>query len=340
MLRILPSLVLLALLSGCETLGYYGQAARGQWELLQAREPIDQALGREDLDPELRSKLELVQSARRFATEQLQLPDNGSYRSYAPLPRDAVVYNVVAAPEFSLEPKSWCFWVVGCLSYRGYFAEADAQALATTLQAEGYDTLVGKVPAYSTLGWFADPVPGPVLAWPDEEIVRLLFHELAHQQLYIPDQTRYNENYANAVGRLGLRAWRQAQGLPAREDAPLSAEVSALLPPYLQELEALYARPLPELDKRWQKQAVFARLAAAAAPIRAQSAGWDRWFSQLSNARLAAFADYNAAWPAFAALHQQCQEDWACFHARSADIGENPESRKPLLQNASEEEGL
>ena len=191
------------LLGGC----YYMQAVNGQLELMRKREPIPEVLANSTLPDDVRDKLELVMEARQFSVEALGLPDNGSYRSYADLERDFVVWNVFAAPEFSLEPETWCFPVVGCVAYRGYFSEDDARRLAEKLAASGYDVYVGGVPAYSTLGRFDDPVLNTMMRWSDVDLISTVFHELAHQRLFVKGDTAFNESFATAVAEAGLERW-------------------------------------------------------------------------------------------------------------------------------------
>ncbi|MGB0515187.1 MAG: aminopeptidase, partial [Wenzhouxiangellaceae bacterium] len=198
---LLSWLVVAALLSGCVTLGWYAQAARGQFELLSKREHIESRIAAPDTPSEERRKLAWVLEARRFAHGHLALPDNGSYSRYVALDRDAVLWNVIATPEFSLEPKTWCYPWVGCLAYRGWFRLRRAEHEAERLRDKGLDVRVAPVAAYSTLGRFEDPVTSPMLAWNDAALAGLIFHELAHQRLFVPGDTAFNEAYASVVQR-------------------------------------------------------------------------------------------------------------------------------------------
>lgn len=186
-------------LAGCSSLGYYSSLAQGQRALLQAREPIAAVVSDEQRDPLLRQRLKRVQDARAWAVRQLKLPDNRSYTTYSDLGRPYVVWNVFATPELSLEPLQNCFLLVGCLAYRGYHQQDAAEHRAEDLRKQGYDVHVGGVPAYSTLNWFADPVLNTMMRWSDEVLVGMIFHELAHQLLYIRDDTAFNESYAEFV---------------------------------------------------------------------------------------------------------------------------------------------
>ena len=203
---LLPLLcALLPILAGCESVHYYGQAVAGHLSLLSRRVPVERGINDPDTDPRLRDSLQMAQEARRFATEVLLLPENASYTAYAPLERDAVTYNVVATPEFSLRPRQWCFLVVGCVNYRGYFSLQDAQDKARALQEAGDDVVITRAAAYSTLGWFNDPIPGPVLRWEPDRMVGLIFHELAHQKLYVADDNfKVDPRIINTSPRIGV----------------------------------------------------------------------------------------------------------------------------------------
>ncbi len=207
-LKLCVLLALCAPVSGC----YYLQAAAGQWQVMQKREPITDVIGSEDTPEELKNRLRLVQAARQFSVDELLLPDNDSYRSYADIERDFVVWNVFAAPEFSLQAKRWCFPVAGCVSYRGYFSRDAAQKAARRLQEDGFDVFVGGVSAYSTLGNFSDPVLSSMMRWDDIRLVGVLFHELAHQVLYVKGDTGFNESFATAVEEQGIERWLRSRG--------------------------------------------------------------------------------------------------------------------------------
>jgi predicted aminopeptidase len=212
-------LLLLLLVAGCDTLSYYSQAIGGQVEILHAARPIDDWLADPNTPTPLRSRLELARRIRRFASAELALPENRSYTSYAELGRPYVVWNVFAAPEFSVEPKKECFPFTGCVSYRGFFSEEDARKHARALTAQGYDVHVGGVVAYSTLGWFDDPLLSTFIREPDAQLARLIFHELAHQVVYARDDTAFNESFAVAVEEEGVKRWLDAEGRGAELEA-------------------------------------------------------------------------------------------------------------------------
>lgn len=336
---LIPGVVLtgLALLQfgGC----YYMQAVGGQLELMRKREPIVAVLEDPTLPAGLRAKLELVLEARRFATRELELPDNDSYRSYADLERDFVVWNVFATPEFAFEAKTWCFPVVGCVAYRGYFAEASARGLAERLRAEGFDVYVGGVPAYSTLGRFEDPVLNTMIRWPDVNLVGTLFHELAHQRVFIRNDTGFNESFASAVAEIGLERWSRQYpdtidlGEYRRRES-LRAGMMALAAEARRDLEILYASAVDPVIQRRRKQARLDRLAAEARDL-ANSRGFAEsgWLTPpLNNARLLSVMLYRDYVPAFLQLFENCGERFVCFYAQAEKIGDmEPDARAAAL---------
>ncbi|MGV8898923.1 MAG: aminopeptidase [Burkholderiaceae bacterium] len=302
------------LLCGCAQLGYLVQAAHGQSSLLSAARPIDDWLADPQAAPSLKSKLATAQTIRAFAVRELALPDNTSYTTYAALRQPFVLWNVVAAPVLSLKPKQWCFPVAGCVTYRGYYQQQQAQAAALELRADGYDVQVAGVPAYSTLGWFKDPVISTFIHYPDAELARLIFHELAHQVAYAPGDSAFNESFATTVEQAGLQRWLDAYGdVQMREKYAVYAarkrDFLALLLRHRQALEANYASPVPDAEKLQRKAEIFENLQHEYQTLR-QSwggyAGYDRWFAEpLSNAHLAALATYHDLVPAFRALLQK-----------------------------------
>lgn len=218
--RFLPGLMVV-LLSGCSSVSYYSQLASGQWQLLRAREPVAEVIADPARPPVLREHLAQSQRARTFASEQLHLPDNQSYRLYADIGRPYVVWNVFATQEFSLSPQNHCFPIAGCVAYRGYYNQGAARGEAALLRQQGMDVSIGGVEAYSTLGWFNDPIMSSMMSWGDERLATLIFHELAHQRFYVKDDTEFNESYASFVEQEGTRQWRAARGLAPVGDAAL-----------------------------------------------------------------------------------------------------------------------
>lgn len=328
--RCVPGLLVL-LLSGCSSVSYYSQLAGGQWQLLRAREPISEVIADPSRPQLLREHLAQSQKARTFATEQLHLPDNQSYRLYADIGRPYVVWNVFATQEFSLSPQTHCFPIAGCVAYRGYYNQGAARGEAALLQQRGMDVSIGGVEAYSTLGWFADPIMNSMMHWGDERLATLIFHELAHQRFYVKDDTEFNESYASFVEQEGTRQWRAARGL-----APDSLTAVKQRDQFIQlvldtrkRLETLYAQPLAADAMRQAKAAQFERLRNEYRQLRDnQWAGdkrYDVWINQpMNNARLLPFGLYDQWVPAFAALFRQEGGDWVKFYAAVEKIGSLP----------------
>ena len=259
--RFLPGLWVV-LLSGCSSVGYYGQLASGQWQLLQAREPVAKVIADPARPQPLRDHLVQAQKARTFASAQLHLPDNQSYRLYADIGRPYVVWNVFATQEFSLAAQNHCFPIAGCVAYRGYYSQGAARGEAALLKQQGMDVSIGGVEAYSTLGWFNDPIMSSMLSWGDERLATLIFHELAHQRFYVKDDTEFNESFATFVEQEGTRQWRVARGLAPIGSAALQQrdQFTRLVLDTRKRLETLYAQPLAADAMRRAKAAEFERL--------------------------------------------------------------------------------
>src|SRR5215831_7345145 len=244
--RVLALASACALLTGCGT-PYLMQAASGEWHVLHERVPIDTVLADPHTPAPVQEHLEQVRAARQFASRELGLPDNDSYRSYADIGRPYVVWNVVATPEFSVAPKRWCFPVAGCVAYRGYFHEQSARDFALGLESQGFDVAVDGVPAYSTLGKFADPVLSSMLRYGDDDLAATIFHELAHQLLYVRDDSEFNEAFATTVEDVGLERWLAHQGVGAermqafRNSQQREQELVSLLASTRSRLKQLYA---------------------------------------------------------------------------------------------------
>ena len=326
-------------LAGCEGVGYYGQAVQGHLSLMASRQPIDVLLT--DPAASSRDQLALVLEIRDFATDALALPDNRSYRSVVPTTDDAVVWSVVATPRYSLEPRTWCFPLVGCTSYRGYFARAEADAYAGTLVAEGLDVTVDPVPAYSTLGWFDDPLPGGVLRWPDHDVAAIVFHELAHQRVYAQGDSAFNEAFATAVAEEGVARWLTQRGDPQgvvrwRQAQERRLAFVDLLLGTRAALVELYAAGLPEPAMQAGKERLFDELRGRYAELKASWGGapaFDHWMARpLNNARLAAIATYREQLPAFRGLLQCVGGDLPAFYAAVERLAELPQGeRDPAL---------
>ncbi len=299
LLRLLLALAATSLLGGC----YVLEAARGQLDLNARRVPIARLLAAADTPPALRAQLALATRLRDYASRELALPDNDSYRGYADLQRPFVVWNVFAAPEFAVEPRTWCFPVAGCVAYRGYFSERRARDYALGLEARGYDVAVTGVPAYSTLGHFSDPLLNTMLRWDEAALAALLFHELAHQALYVKDDTPFNEAFATVVEREGVRRWLDAENRPEalaayRAREARYREVAALVAAGRARLQALYRRGLPVAQLRAAKAEEFARLRAEYAGLGGAERDYEWLFEAWpNNARLLPVATYDDCVP-------------------------------------------
>jgi len=318
----------IAPLSGC----YLLQAAAGQADVLARSEPIEQAAADPRATPEVRARLELAQQAREFAVCELGLPDGRSFRRYADLGRPYAVWNVVATPEFSVTPRRWCFPVAGCVDYRGYFDPARAQALAQGLARRGDDATVGGVATYSTLGRLPDPVFNTMLGWSETRFVGTIFHELAHERLYVPGASEFNEAFASVVEQDGVRRWLAARGRPAELDAyerKLAREVefAALLRAARDRLAALYASGEAAAGMRIAKQREFGRLKFEYSELRSRWGGdsaYDGWFARvLNNAHLASVATYHDCVPGLQA-ELAAAGSLPAFYERAAQLGALP----------------
>ncbi|WP_296951288.1 aminopeptidase [uncultured Massilia sp.] len=320
--RIAPRLrpVLLAgtaagLLASCSTLNYYTQAAQGQLELLSDSRPIDDWIADPGTSTRLRHRLETARQIRRYAVTEMALPDNNSYTTYASLKRQYVLWNVVATPELSMRPLQWCFPVAGCVNYRGYYSKAAADAYAKELQDDGNDVEVGGVAAYSTLGWFNDPLISTFINYPDGELARMIFHELAHQVVYVAGDSQFNESFASTVEEVGVEHWLERFGNQSMRDAyaryrSRKKDFLHLLVKYRKALEKNYALvDRSDAEKRAVKARLFLELKDEYQVLKGNwggYAGYDRFFDQpLSNAHLASIATYEEFVPAFRALLQR-----------------------------------
>ncbi len=349
--------VLTVVLAGCADVGYYLQSAQGHMGVMQAAKPVDDWLGEPEAPLALKRQLELAQRIRRFAATELALPDNPSYTRYADIKRSAVVWNVVAAPELSLTVKTWCFPVAGCVGYRGYFDEAQARAQAAELKAQGLEVSVYGVPAYSTLGWMnwigGDPLLNTFIHYPEAELARLIFHELAHQVAYAKNDTMFNESFATAVERLGGNRWIEQYGSEAvkrqfNANSERRREFRALTQATRKALSGLYDPEGPDLTSRNEKIALkgaametfrshYARLRAAwqdASPAPLNLSGYDTWVANANNAAFGAQAAYDDLVPQFEALFRQNaalspdHSPWLAFYDSVRHLSQLPEGER------------
>jgi predicted aminopeptidase len=313
------------LISSC----YYMQAARGQLDVMQKSEPIADVVDANDTPEALSRRLRLVEQARDFSISELGLPDNDSYRSYADLERDYVVWNVFAAPEFSLELKTWCFPVAGCVSYRGYFSEEAARREAAKLEEQGFDVAVGGIAAYSTLGRFSDPILNTMMHWQDEDLVATMFHELAHQVLYVKGDTEFNESFATVVEEVGIERWLQSRGqqedfLIYRDRREFRRDVVMQVVAAGASLQQLYLTRIAPEEMRRRKTRQFEVLSDDLRRSFERS-GHDtpQWVSEdLNNARIASMALYQQRVPEFRELLSACDDNLECFYTEAKRLAE------------------
>ena len=322
------ALLALALCSGCESLSYYSQAIGGHLHVMAAARPVGDWLADPATPDDLRARLETAQRIRQFASKSLGLPDNGSYTAYAELGRPFVVWNVFAAPEFSVEPKQDCFPFTGCVAYRGFFSEAAARRHAETLKREGFDPHVGGVLAYSTLGWFDDPLLSTFIRYPEAQVARLVFHELAHQLVYAKGDTPFNESFAVVVEEEGVRRWLEARGrttelVAFRAAQARKREFAARVKAARERLAAVYRTNLSPEEMREHKRGEFERLRAEFPAVVPR---------EPSNAFLASVALYNDLVPGFERLLAQSGGSLEKFYARARELASSkPSIRDTLL---------
>jgi len=339
-------------MSGCQTLSYYGQAIKGQYEIVAREERIEKLLADAQTPAPLQAKLQLVQRLRAFAAKDLKLPVDRHYQKYADVGRPFVVWDVEAAPEFSLEPKTWWYPFAGRLEYRGYFSERGAQDYAARLQKKGYDVYVGGVPAYSTLGWFKDPVLNTFIFDPEPDLAETLFHELGHQRVFASGDTDFNEAFATTVGQEGARRWLRAKGDQATSEKYLAElrrtrQFARLIANTRERLEALYEdtrteegqvqavkkkRALPPEQLRREKQDLLDRLRREYAQLKAQWGGdteYDEWFAHpINNAQLNSVAAYYDLVPGFERLLELNGGDLEKFYQAVERLAGEPKAER------------
>ncbi len=346
--RFVMTLTSVTWLSACANLPYYAQAIDGHLEVLRRAQPISTIIENPDTDQNLKNSLTKIVQLRQFASRELKLPDNRSYTSYANLERPFVVWNVFASPELSLQLKEWCFLKVGCVNYRGFFSQAKAERYAEELRNEGYDVHVGGVRAYSTLGWFSDPVLNTFISYSEINLARLIFHELAHQVVYVPGDTVFNESFATAVEQEGIKRWFAHNGTVLQQSA-LSARreretiFTDLVFKYRKHLQDLFQSDLSEVEKRAHKARIFDELRTEFADLKTgdpELSLYDSWFSQpLNNALLATVSIYSQLVPAFQTILAQNDQDMNKFFDAVTKISKLPkEERNSVLQKASEDQ--
>ena len=329
-------------LPGCATVDYYAQAVAGHLGLMVEARPVETVIEAPDTAPGLAARLRTALEIREFASDALALPANASYRRYVDLGRRYVVWTVVAAPELSLEPRRWCFPVAGCLSYRGYFSTSDAAAYAARLESEGWDVTVNGVRAYSTLGWFDDPLLSSMVELSEPWLAGIVFHELAHQRLYVPGDTDFNESFAVVVERAGVRRWLEAAGRAGlRERHRIAAERRAAFLGLVRDarrgLEAVYASSGTDAEKRAAKTRAFERLRSRYTALRstwASGPNYDFWFERnVNNAAVALVVAYDRWVPALEALLARSGGDLDAFYRACDELAAlSPDERRTRLE--------
>lgn len=337
MTRFVFVLALVSSLCGCANIGYYYQAVEGQMQIWKRSRPIAQVIEDTHTPPQVRERLSLVLRMRDFASGELALPDNGSYRKYADLERPFVVWNVFAAGEFSVAPKVWCFPFAGCVGYRGYFSQARAERFGEELRRKGFDVFVTGIPAYSTLGWFDDPVLNTVVRYPEAQLAQLIFHELAHQVVYIPGDTVFNESFAVAVELEGVDRWLARDGDAAKRAAfdiyeQRKGAFIDLVMKYRDSLKTLFASTASDAEKREKKAETFAAMKAEYLTLKSSwggYTGYDRFFAQeLNNAHLVPVAAYSELVPGFRRMLAENGGDFRRFYAAVREIGKLPKEQR------------
>ncbi len=344
--RLLAAVVMASGVAGCTSVSYYAQSLEGHVQIMAARKNVGKLIHDPATPVALRAKLTSASAIRRFATDELALPDNSSYRSYVDIGRDNVTFAVFAAPQFSLTPRTWCFPVFGCVPYRGYFSQKSAAESAAELQRQGLDVYVSGVTAYSTLGWFSDPLLSTMLRQDAIYLAGLIFHELAHQEIYVNGDSAFNEAFAVAVEITGVRKWLRATdnraGLRSYEiDRQRKADFLGLIAKTRDELRQVYASPRTSQQVAAAKTAAIDRLRVRYRQMRdrrwAGYRGYDAWFNNpINNAKLAATSVYGEQVPAFLHLYDLCAGDYPRFYASVRRIAALPEpSRAEALRNAT-----
>ncbi|MEM7193653.1 MAG: aminopeptidase [Pseudomonadota bacterium] len=324
-------------LSGCAQLGYLGQAVNGQFRILTAREDVDALLKSEATDEQLKRQLELSQSIRQFAVEELGLGGTKSFTTYVDTGRQYVVTNVMATPEFSLQPVTWCFPIAGCVPYKGFFKSTMAISEYDRLQKKGYDVIRYGVPAYSTLGWFSDPLLNTFIHYPEQILVELIVHELAHSRIYVPNDSDFNEAFATTVERIGSMRWKQMRGAEWIQPDVVDDEILEMALSYREEFDTLYKGADGETLLRNKKSQLFAQMKSEYVQRfgHADQSGFFPWFfaQPLNNAHLNLLSTYHRLVPALETLYRQHNtiED---FYTAVEDLARlDKDARTQALQN-------
>jgi len=335
--KIIFGVVLAAILTGCESIIYYNQLISGQITIFSKKQPIHELLDNPDTPEKLKKKLRLVMDIRTFAKDELFLPVKDQYLSFVKLERPFAAWNMWATPEFSFEPKTWCYPIIGCALYRGYFSKKDALDYGRQLEAQGYDVYIGGVAAYSTLGWLDDPVFSTFVYRSDIHLAALIFHELSHHLLYVADDTTFNESFAIAVEQEGLRRWLASGDNPgASEDYKMDyrrrRQFIEMVTKYRKDLESLYAENLSAQEKRQSKAAVFEKFEDEYRLLKQHwggYSGYDLWMSRkMNNAKLISVSTYHDLVPEFLELLKTCNNDLKVFYKKCRALSERPKEER------------
>ena len=333
--RLIGCIVVATVLGACANLGYYAHVTHGESALLLQRRSVNKVIADPATDPKLATRLQLSQQARQFASKQMDLPDNRSYTYYVELHRPYVVWNVFATPRFSVEAVPQCFPIAGCVAYRGWFDEKKATESATRLCAHGNDVYVGGVPAYSTLGWFADPILSSMMRWDDDELVGTIFHELAHQLIYVKGDTAFNESYAMFVENQGLREWHHSRGEPVADDSDQAMDdgFTQLVLDLRARLKKLYASGVDDTAMTASKEREIADFRMRYAAWRDKNwpndHRYDAWVAHpINNATLLPFGLYDQWIQSFAGLFKQAGGQWPAFYARVRVLARQPAAER------------
>lgn len=323
-------------LGGCANLGYYAKAVDGHMAIRNRVQPIHTIIGNPDTDPKLKRSLSVVVKLREFATRNLKLPDNQSFTVYADVGRRYAIWSVSATPELSMEPEKWCFVAAGCVTYRGFFSESEANRFAEGLRKKGYDVSMGGVRTYSTLGWFKDPILNTFLGYSDTELAQLIFHELAHQVAYVKDDSTFNESFATAVELEGVSRWLDQHGSDEQRAMFDSAQrrkttSTALMLDYRKRLEKLYASDESDEEKRAAKARIFAELRETILSLETSTRNDKQLAKRLNNSHLASISTYTQLVPEFRALLAQQNGDMAQFFKAVRKLGDLPKSERASL---------
>lgn len=343
--RLFAATILALGMAGCTSVSYYAQSLKGHADIMTARRDVAKLIEAPSTSEVLRAQMVEARAIRKFAVDELALPDNNSYRSYVDVGQEAVTWAVFAAPELSLAPQTWCFPVYGCVPYRGYFSKKSAAEFAQQLQTQGLDVYVAGITAYSTLGWSSDPLLSTMLAQGETYLAEVVFHELAHQRVYISGDSEFNEAFAVAVETTGVRRWLRAAGDDAglrryETDRKRRGEFAALVAQTRDELAKMYQGPGNLDEKRVAKTAEIERLRTRYRRMRDGSWGgydaYDAWFdTPINNAKLAAVSVYSDQVAAFLRLFELCAGDYAQFYASVQKLGKlDKQNRTDALKTA------